>query len=193
MFCLSCNTVSSSSCVDFTPYDNAYMDSVTQDLVNFPVGSPILTDGDIKLVKIDSFTYFQGVQGDTAMFYIGNLDIDVSSASCTNKVLTFNSAYIERMLVDGDTIYNFTSTPAFYQGNGFTVIFNGSGLGSGDFTIEGDFDVVRLLGSTNILIHICLECQGTVAVPEMKVVETSEIIAYPNPTKGIVYLELKYF
>ncbi|MDF1675308.1 MAG: T9SS type A sorting domain-containing protein [Vicingaceae bacterium] len=179
---------SAQDCVDFTPYTNLYLDSVTQDQVNFPIGSSIITHGDIQIVKIDYLTTFQGIQGDSALFYIGNLDIDVSSSNCTNKKLTFSTAYVEQMLVDGDTIYSFNPTNPFYQGNGFTVSFNGSGMGYGNFTIEGDFDVVRLLGSTNILSNICLECLNPTFILEKNDNTSEEVNLFPNPTNGIFNL-----
>jgi type IX secretion system substrate protein len=186
--CLECLNESPSDCVDFTPYNNLYLDSVTQDQVNFPIGSPIITHGDIQIIKIDYLTTFQGIQGDSALFYIGNLDIDVSSSNCTNKKLTFSTAYVERMIIDGDTIYSFNPTNPFYQGNGFTVSFNGSGMGYGDFTIEGNFDVVRLLGSTNFLYNICLECLNPTFISEKTNNTSKEVNLFPNPTNGIFNL-----
>ena len=84
--------------------------------------------------------------------------MDVSSYNCSNKRLSFSNAYTQQMIIDGDTIYSFTTPASFYQGNGFTVSFDGTSLGSGDFIIEGDFDQVTFLGGTNVLWNICIEC-----------------------------------
>ena len=101
---------------------------------------------------------YQGIQGDTALMNLWSLGIDVSASTCTNKELTFMCAYVEGLVVDGDTIYNGVFTPASYQGSTFNFQFTGQGYGSGEFVITGDFDEVILLTQTNFIWDVCLDC-----------------------------------
>lgn len=170
--CLDClNPPVTSNCIDFSQYDQQYVDSV-----NFlPPGSVLFQEGDLALVRPDQWTQYQWIQGDTLM-YIGNLNMDVSTFSCPNKYLTFSCIYVEGMVVDGDTIFTAVNPPAFYSGTGFTFESYNAGTHI-EYTIVGDFDLVHLIGSTNLIWDICLEC--FVGLEEETIAPQVEI--YPNP------------
>lgn len=176
--CLDC-TSSSINCVELTPYSEAYLNAVSWDDITYPVGSAFITDGYIQYVKPSTGNFYQFIQGDTLM-YIGDIDIDVSTANCTNKILTFSSVYNLGMVIDGDTIFSMTPAPTFYAGNGFTFEFDGTS----NFTITGDFDVVSILSSTNFLFDVCLECDGALGLTQVQQQSANEYKVFPNPTNG---------
>lgn len=101
------------SCVDLSPYTVSYLNDVSFDYVTYPVGTAFVTTGYIQYVKPTTGNSYQGVQGDS-LFYIGNLDIDVSTDPCPNHTLTFSCTYLEGLAVDGDIIYNQLNPPGFY-------------------------------------------------------------------------------
>jgi len=177
--CLECTSASSINCVELAPYSEAYLNDVSWDDVTYPVGSAFITDGYIQYVKPSTGNFYQFIQGDTLM-YIGDIDIDVSTANCTNKILTFTSVYNLGMVIDGDTIFSMTPAPTFYAGNGFTFEYDGAS----NFTVTGDFDVVSILSSTNFLFDVCLECDGALGLPQVQQQSANEYTVFPNPTNG---------
>ncbi|MCB0478649.1 MAG: T9SS type A sorting domain-containing protein [Crocinitomicaceae bacterium] len=180
--CIDCITNNPVSCLDFSQYDNAYVDSVTQDNLNFPPGTAFMTQGDIQIVKIDNMSFFQGIQGDSSLFYIGNLAMDVSTMNCNNKKLTFKVIYVEHIAINGDTLAQLPTPTSFYQGNGYTLQYDGNG----QYTVTGDFDVVTLLSQTNFLWDVCLECLTTASIEQEESIATLELLLYPNPTSGLI-------
>lgn len=176
--CLDCSS-STVNCVELDPYTEAYLNDVSTDDVTYPVGSAFIVDGDIQYVKPSTGNFYQFIQGDSLM-YIGDIDIDVSTANCTNKILTFSSVYNIGMAIDGDTVFHLSPIPTTYNGNGFTFEYDGTTT----FTITGDFDVVSILSSTNFLFDVCLTCNGTLGIQPFQLQTSAEYKVYPNPTNG---------
>ncbi len=183
-------------CADLSAYDNAYLNAVTSDNITYPIGSAFMVSGDIQYVKPGPNNFYQGLQGDS-LFYIGDVDLDVSTLNCNNKVLTFSCVYLEGLAVDGDTIFSFLSPPAFYSGAGFTFQYSAPG----NYTITGDFDVTSLSSSTNFLFDVCLECldaSSTVCVSLAPYTETylsnvsTDDVTYPVGTAFITAGDIHY-
>ena len=75
-------------CVSLAAYDNAYMNTISMDDITYPAGYAFVTSGDIRYLKHDNNDMYQFVQGDS-LLYIGDIDIDVSTATCADRTLTF--------------------------------------------------------------------------------------------------------
>jgi small nuclear ribonucleoprotein (snRNP)-like protein/predicted GNAT superfamily acetyltransferase len=176
--CLECNT---GNCVSLDAYNNAYLNTISNDDVTYPPGYAFVTSGDIRYLKHDANDLYQFIQGDS-LLYIGDLDIDISTASCANRTLTFSVVYLEGMAVDGDTIFTSMAAPTSYTGSGFTMTRVGN-----DYTITGNFDVVSLYSSTNFIFDVCLECNGVAGMEENQA-EKNPILVYPNPTTDILFI-----
>src|SRR3989338_7307031 len=146
------SSLAQTSCVDLSAYDNTYLNAVSFDNVTYPVGSAFITSGNIQYVKPSSGNFYQGIQGDS-LFYVGDLDIDVSSDTCTNHTLTFSSIYLEGLSVDGTVVFDMLNAPSTFVGNGWTF----SKIGQ-NYKVTGNFDVVSLYTQTNYLFDVCLEC-----------------------------------
>lgn len=170
--CLEClPNVISSSCIDFSQYNQQYLDSV-----NFePAGTTVFTAGNLSIIKGEIPCYFLNVQGDT-LTYMGNLMLDASAETCQSKRLSFKCMYLEGLAVDGDTIFTSLNPPASYSGSGFTFeYFNYNNYR--EYIITGDFDVVDLFTQTNIIWDVCLECLAqTESIQKM-----INLSIYPNP------------
>ena len=178
--CLVCNS-NSGACVSLSTYDNAYLNAVSFDDVTYPIGTAFVTSGYIQYVKPSSGNSYQFIQGDS-LLYIGDIDIDVSTDPCVNHTLTFSSMFLYGLTVDGTVVYNSGNPPASFNGNGWTFTW----LGGEDYQVSGDFDVVSLSSSTNFLFDVCLVCNTA----GMEEVEATVVRVYPNPSNGVVYVEL---
>jgi meiotically up-regulated gene 157 (Mug157) protein len=176
--CLDCEPVSVIQCMNLSNYDDQYINSVGFDDVTYPIGSAFITSGDIRYVKPSSGNSYQAIVNNE-LFYIGDLDIDVSTSTCANKVLTFSCAYLEGLSVDGDTVFTMLNAPAYFDGGAWEFETDGTG----SYTITGDFDVVSLFSQTNTLFDVCLDCDDVVSVNEIPTMESNYTV-YPNPTNG---------
>lgn len=152
LFLILTLNVHGQDCINFSQYDQPYLDSV-----NFePQGTTVFSQGNLSIIKGGIPCYFLSVQGDT-LTYMGNITLDVSTETCTNKQLTFKCVYLEGLAVDGDTLFSSLNPPVSYFGAGFT--FESVNYGSYiEYTITGDFNMVDLLTQTNFLWDVCLDC-----------------------------------
>jgi hypothetical protein len=176
--CLTCNT---SNCVSLAAYNNAYLNTISNDDVTYPPGYAFVTSGDIRYLKHDANDLYQFIQGDS-LLYIGDVDIDISTSSCTNRTLTFSIIYLEGMAVDGDTIFTSMAAPASYAGSGFTMT-----RVANHYTITGNFNMVSLYSSTNFLFDVCLACNDVAGVEENEM-KPLLVKVYPNPTTDVLYI-----
>lgn len=148
-------------------------------------GDVLFQTGDIKLIKPsdislnghgNSYQYIH--EGKFLM--IGDISIDVSSANCTNKTLTFDYAYIEAMAIDGDTIFknSYGGQPMVkhFQGKSYEFITNGN-----NYQITGEFNTVTLFSNTTFLSNICLSCSPIKKALSINELEKESTIIYPNP------------
>ncbi|MDX2361228.1 MAG: T9SS type A sorting domain-containing protein [Crocinitomicaceae bacterium] len=176
--CLDCAS-STIDCVDLSSYDDTYVNSVGFNDITYPIGSAFIVSGDIQYVKPSSGNYYQGINGD-ALFYMGDLDIDVSTSICTDKILTFNCAYLEGLSVDGDTVFTMLNAPASFAGSTWDFEYDGAG----NYTVTGDFVVVSLYTQTNELSDVCLDCNYVVSMNETTPLE-NQFSVYPNPSSNL--------
>ena len=154
--CLESCSTSSGSCVDFTNYDSNFLNDVTTDHVTYPPGDAFITEGDIQLVKLNTFTDFIWIDSaENEMCYIGELGIDVSSANYNCRKLSFDLVAGAWIIVDGDTIPAFQEDTT-YAGAGWTADKDTANFIL-TVTIEGDFDFVEISTSTICISNICLE------------------------------------
>mgnify|MGYP000543923843 CR=1 FL=1 len=187
--CLECGEpVAGTNCIDFDEYTDDYVSMVGLDDETYPAGTVFMENGDLKLVKPDGITNYISVGGDEFTFH-GAVDIDISSASCDIKVLTFSIDAIASngLSVDGEIISNLGEEfPATYDGASFDYEFDGDET----IIISGEFDIVSLFGVTNRLSGVCLECVSTVSVGRIE--ETNEFNIFPNPTSGSSTIVLQF-
>jgi hypothetical protein len=176
--CLNCEPLSVIQCMDLSNYDNQYINSVGFDDVTYPIGSAFITNGDIQYVKPSSGNSYESILNNQ-LFYVDDLDIDVSTSTCANKVLTFSCAYLEGLSVDGDSVFTMLNAPAYFDGGAWEFESDIAG----NYTITGDFDVVSLFSQTNTLSDVCLDCDDLVSVNEIPTMESNYTV-YPNPTNG---------
>ena len=157
-----CNT-STPSCFDFTVYDNAFLQEVSNDDIAYPAGSTFMNQGDIQLVKPNLNSNYNSINdADNEMFFTEGLGIDVSSANYACKKLTFNLNLGFFIIIDGDTnSVQYNDTTLFGAGWTYTTeVITGNKL----ITIEGDFDYVEFAVSSHYISNICLtECVTTPA------------------------------
>ncbi|MFN6086813.1 MAG: T9SS type A sorting domain-containing protein [Fluviicola sp.] len=146
----SCST--NSSCIDFSNYDNSYLNDVTSDDITYPVGSAFISSGDLNLVKYDN-TFYQFIDTvNNRMCYIGALGMDVANAPYSCRILTFELIAGVNVIVDGDT--NIVSAGANYTNTNWNMT-----MSSGSpmlVTITGNFDLVTVNSSTICISNICL-------------------------------------
>ena len=169
---------SSQNCIDFSNYDNAYLNDVTNDDAAYPVGSAFISSGDLSLIKYDN-SFYQFI--DTSlnqMCYIGELGIDVASAPYSCRTLTFNLIAGTSIIVDG--VSNAVAAGASYSNPNWDLT-----MSSGSpmlVTISGEFDFVSINLSTICISNICLEsCDSIVGLQEDFDMVESVVEIYPNP------------
>jgi hypothetical protein len=143
------------TCLDFTNTTTQYLTDISYNNGLYPIGSILFQIGDIKIKKVDSMTFWINAHSDTACF-VGKIELNVSSASFTQRVLTFSTMATQGLIVDNDTIFSMNNPPALYNGVGFTVTY-----AANTFTVTGVFDWVQIFGSTNCIGNICLSPQNT--------------------------------
>ena len=181
--CLEPCTTISGSCVDFTNYTSTYLDDVSTDHITYPPGDAFITEGDIQLIKPNTTTFYQWINApENEMCYIGELGVDVSSASYNCRILTFDLVAGLWIVVDGDTI------PALYEdttytGSGWTLDKDTANFEM-TVTIEGEFDYVEIGLSTICISNICLAPCSVASIEKPSVEINSEVLVYPNPTNG---------
>ena len=175
---------SQTQCVSLSGYNNAYLDSVSMNNVTYPPGSAFITSGNIQYIKPHIGNMYQFITGDS-LWYVGDIDINVSTSNCTNRTLTFSVAYLIGLAIDGDTIFSNLNPPASYSGNGFNMTQDGQG----HYTVTGNFNVVSLYSSTNILSNVCLVCEASVGI-QMSNINVNQIEIYPNPTDNLLNLQV---
>lgn len=165
------------NCINFSDYDQAYLDSVN----SLPPGSILFAAGPMALNRPDQMSQYQFLQGDTLM-YVGNLDINVTQSNCSSKYLTFDCVYLEGLAVDGDTIFSSLNPPLTYNGSGWN--FEHVDMGSYvHYVITGDFNLVQLFTQTNFIWNICLDDCLSIDEQDKQVVDAN---VFPNPATEFV-------
>ncbi|NOQ74186.1 MAG: hypothetical protein GQ574_19415 [Crocinitomix sp.] len=153
--CVECDSAAfDTNCIPFNDYGDDYVNEVGWNDDDYPAGSVFMENGDLKLVKPEGETNYLSVT-EEGMFFVGNIDIDVADSDCDEKVLTFTLIpdISNALSVDGEIVSDeFEAWPSTYDGDGFTFEMDDDG----NCTITGNFDIVSLFGSTNILSYVCL-------------------------------------
>lgn len=144
------------SCMDFgTTVSAQYCNAISTNHTLYPVGTVLFQSPPIRILKADTTTIFLNARNDT-IWYIGRLLIDISTASFSNRRLSFNSILLSGSIVDGDTTFQNMTPPAQYNGPNYQFNYNNP-----QYRYTGSLDSVLLFGSTNILHAICLDSLGT--------------------------------
>ncbi|MBD3636797.1 MAG: T9SS type A sorting domain-containing protein [Crocinitomicaceae bacterium] len=182
--CLSLDNTGDSHCMSLSSYHDNYLYEVSLDDVTYPVGDPFIVHGYIHYVKPSSGNMYQYIMGDS-LIYIGDISIDVSTAPCTSKSLTFSSVYTEGLVVDGDTVFSAINPPTYYNGGSWELNYTAPD----NYHIIGDFDVVHLISQTNFLYNVCLACESVTANTNELEAERFDVEVYPNPTNGEFYIQ----
>jgi hypothetical protein len=184
--CLS-SCSSTPSCIDFSNYDNAYLNNVTSDDTTYPVGSAFISSGDLNLVKYDN-TFYQFIDTvNNRMCYIGALGIDVANAPFSCKTLTFELIAGMNVIIDGDT--NIVSAGANYSNANWNMT-----MSSGSpmlVTITGNFDLVTVNSSTICISNICLaSCDSTAGIENENSLSETLFDIYPNPINDKLHITI---
>lgn len=174
--CLSPDTVSNQTCLDYTGTTNQYINDISNDDTTYPAGSTVFQTGNIRMIKSSVLTTFIYARNDS-MCYIGNLDINISTAPFTQRKLTFETITMQGLVIDGDTVFNNWVPLSSHNGPNYSLTQNNN-----HYTISGTFDTVHIFGSTNCLYAICLEDISTSA--ENDIIWDTEFLIYPNPGTG---------
>lgn len=149
------NGLAQIDCINFGDYTDAYLSTVSSDHATYPPGSTFISSGDLQLIKPNTSTFYQFISGvNNEMCYIGELGIDVSSASYNCRKLTFDLVAGFWISIDGDTV-NATFNDTTINSSGWTFESDTTG-GDLSITIEGDFDYVEISPSTTCISNICL-------------------------------------
>lgn len=154
----TCSLPTGNGCTDFTNMTAPVADYNNDAL--YPIGSTLLTSGDIEIIKTKSGAWGPGYFEQTTINWINPTDIgfhgyltfDVSSATYSCKELTING-FAEKVIIGNDTINVTTSSFAPYNGNGFVL----DTLTGGGYKITGSFNGVTIWIPTGILYDVCLE------------------------------------
>jgi hypothetical protein len=161
-------------CVDLSGYTDVYLDFISTDDVSFPAGSIFITttSGNISYVKLGDFDIYQTINGDT-LGYIGDIGIDVSYPQCSDKILTFSVDTLSELTVDDEPVFTAGNTIGTYNGMNFTA----SHPANSPYTIQGQFNLVKLFSAQNRLYDVCLTCIGAGLTDG----DLSGTKVYPNP------------
>jgi hypothetical protein len=190
MICLECDTTEfETDCINYNDYSDDFVNEVGWNDTDYPAGTTFMENGTLHLVKPDGETNYLSVDGDGFAF-VGDVDINVADSDCEVKVLTFGIIPdpSNAISIDGEVISDEGDDwPAEFEGDGFTFEMDDDG----NVIVTGDFDVVSLYGSTNILSNVCLEC-GEVETDGISELNAStEFSIYPNPTYGNPTIKLE--
>ena len=156
----------------------------------YPAGSVILSSNDIDIIKpSESFGIFPMEGFDvvsvdsTGIYFVNQLDIDVSNVPYSCKELSFELFY-NGIAVDGDTVSfgHFALPPLPYVGAGFTV----DTVAANSYIITGTFDVIHVFGSTSILSNLCVSPCNTTEISEERLTNNAKV--YPNPSSGLLMI-----
>ncbi len=170
-------------CVSLNGYTDIYLDFVSTDDNTFPPGTLFVSSGNISYMKLGNFDVYQTVSGDT-LGYMGDIGIDVSYPQCSDKILLFSVDTLDELIVDDETVFTAGNTIGTFNGMNFTV----SHPANGPYTVQGQFNLVKLFSGQNRLYDVCLTCIGA-GIDDM---EQSSLLLYPNPAKGNIQLRSKH-
>ncbi|MGB0405184.1 MAG: hypothetical protein ACPGDB_03230, partial [Fusobacterium sp.] len=166
-------------CLDFTTLQS---DVIYNNNTNYPAGSTIISNGDLKVVKtklsgtmIGQGTEFQFFSGVTQLSGFGYFTLDVSNASYTKRLTAELGA--ESLIIDGDSIHLGTGFSSPYAGSGFTLERFGQ-----VFIVTGNFNQVIVHATTTVIYSACLDNMSTI-VPIVHVDSPSELNSI-NPYNG---------
>ncbi|TVR76653.1 MAG: T9SS C-terminal target domain-containing protein [Chitinophagaceae bacterium] len=183
--CLSCEE--ESSCLDLSAYSDSYLQDVSTDDITYPVGSAFISNNFISYVKPSIGNAYGYILGDTLKFD-GELDIDVSTFTCSKKKLEFYNGEWGHfgIAVDNDTIFTGPATPPTnYVGTGWVYEYDGNLK----FTITGDFNIVSLLSGPNQEVFgTCLSCEEESL--NIKEINSFYPVLYPNPIDDILNIKI---
>ena len=145
-------------CISFDDYTDVYVSEVGENDIDYPARTTFIETDPLHIVKAEGETTYLSVGADEFTF-IGNVDIEVSELDCSDKELTFSLAVLGGgstwINVDGAVVGDMAEPfPLYFSGDGWECEYDGES----DLIITGDFDLVNIYGSTNILAEVCLEC-----------------------------------
>lgn len=167
-------------CVSLNGYTDIYLDFVSTDDNTFPPGTLFVSSGNISYMKLGNFDVYQTINGDT-LGYLGDIGIDVSYPQCSSKILVFSVDTLDELSVDDEPVFIAGNTIGTYNGMNFSV----SHATNAPYTIQGQFNLVKLFSGQNRIYDVCLTCIGA-GVDELK---SSSVFVYPNPVKGRMHLK----
>ena len=188
--CLS-SCSDSTSCMDFAPYSNVYLNDVSTDHSTYPAGTVIMSSGDIDIIKTDEMTSPLFIDSANTQFcYVGTIGIDISSTSYDCKVLTYEFFGTNGLIIDSDTILPYSQSTPFdttIVTSDYTVdIVDNNGIFL--YTIEGDFDFVQTFNSTSCIENICVNaCDNTMNIVKDEPANL-DFELYPNPASSLIHL-----
>jgi hypothetical protein len=139
-----------STCLNFTGTTQQYLQDISINNTQYPVGSMIFQTGHIRVFKVGIPTQYISASGDS-ICYIGKIEFNLATAPFPQRQFSFYSTITQGLVIDGDTIFQNMTPPTQYSGNGFNVAY-----AANQFTITGTFDTVHIFGSTNCMNTICL-------------------------------------
>jgi len=152
-------------CIYYTNLDSSKFSSTATGYnndTNYPAGSTLFTNGDLKFIKHGKYSSGFGQFDYTLMqFYnagsgcgiIGTIGFDVSSATYSCKKLTINSFGHFAAIIDSDTIFTNNKDSVWIM-NGYTFT---TSQNSSITEVKGSFNYVALGTSTAIFNSACLE------------------------------------
>lgn len=178
---------STPSCIDFSNYDNTYLNDVTSDDTTYPVGSAFISSGDVNLIKHDN-TFYQFIDTvNNQMCFIGTIGIDVANAPYSCRTLTFNLVAGTNIIIDG------VSSPVYADSSYSNANWDMT-LSSGNpmlVTITGDFDLVTINTSTICISNICLvSCDSTAGIENENNLSETLFDIYPNPINDKLHITI---
>jgi hypothetical protein len=167
-------------CVSLNGYTDIYLEFVSTDDNTFPPGTLFVSSGNISYMKLGNVDVYQTINGDT-LGYLGDIGIDVSYPQCSSKILVFSVDTLDELTVDDEQVFTAGNTIGSYNGMNFSV----SHAANSPYTIQGQFDLVKLFSGQNRIYDVCLTCIGA-GVDELK---PASVMIYPNPVKGRMHVK----